>query len=105
VADYAVVPAALLSPVAYVLPYFELVIVPGMLIPTLRHASAVAALVLLVLFTLALGVNLLRGRGDLDCGCHLGGIPAPVSRALLARNVLFMLWVLPATSARAIDRS
>ena len=51
-------------------------------------AAAVGA-ALLVGYAVAIGVNLARGRRDLDCGCSFGRRGQPIAPALVARNALF----------------
>lgn len=48
--------------------------------------AGIAAAALLALYALAVGVNLARGRRDIDCGC--GGAPQALSAWLVARNVV-----------------
>src|SRR4051794_7025531 len=69
VADYRVLPPALVGPVAGVLPVVE--VVAGVLtFPTATRTVAVAVqAVCLVAFSAAVIVNLLRGRTDLSCAC------------------------------------
>lgn len=105
VANYGVLPPILVTPVAYALPYVELGAALGLLIPGTRRMAAVVALVLLAIFTCALIVNLLRGRRDLDCGCHFGGARTALSGGLVLRNGLLLLWIVPAASAEAVSRA
>ena len=58
-----------------------------------RGHSRYGALLLLVLYTLAMVINLARGRTDLDCGC--GGAATPLSGWLVARNGVLILCALP----------
>jgi hypothetical protein len=48
----------------------------------------VAAAMLLVVYAVAIGVNLLRGRRDIDCGCAGPASRRPIAWSLVARNVV-----------------
>lgn len=52
--------------------------------------SLVAAVVMFGIYSVAIGVNLLRGRREISCGC--GGVAGdqPISRWLVLRNLLLM---------------
>ncbi len=45
-----------------------------------------AAACLFALYSCAIGVNLLRGRREIDCGCFGPALRQPLSGALVARN-------------------
>ena len=63
-------------------------------------SAGYAAAALLVLYSLAIGVNLARGRREIDCGCFGPAARQPLSPALLVRNAalvaLALLAALPA---------
>jgi hypothetical protein len=46
---------------------------------------------LLVLFTGAIGINLMRGRTDIDCGCFGPALRQQLSGWLLLRNLFLMI--------------
>jgi hypothetical protein len=73
----------------------EVLVATGLLLPSLRALSASLAFVILLLYSAAIAINLLRGRRDIDCGC--GGLwgQQPLSAALLLRNAALMLCTLP----------
>ncbi|GBQ32071.1 MauE/DoxX family redox-associated membrane protein [Gluconacetobacter azotocaptans] len=76
-AAYRLVPVPLLDGAALAVVLLELgagAALAGVVFP--RVAGVTAAL-LFVVFALAMAVNLLRGRRDLDCAC--GGAPQPIS--------------------------
>jgi hypothetical protein len=54
---------------------------------TVQVAGAIAW-ALLVIFTIAIAVNLARGRRDIDCGCFPGGAKNHLSVSLVVRNLL-----------------
>lgn len=48
--------------------------------------GAILAIGLLTTYAGAIGVNLLRGRTQIDCGCHFGEGSGHISSALVVRN-------------------
>lgn len=84
---YELIPAALVRPIAYALPLVELLL--GVACLAQLPASYLGALVLFAVYTLAILINLARGRDSIDCGC--GGPPQPLSYALVLRNGLLLL--------------
>lgn len=85
---YDLLPASLVSPTARVLPIVEMAIVFLILIPATRPFAAFVASLLLTAYALAMAINLVRGRKDIDCGC--GGQPQVLSAWLLLRNVVLV---------------
>ncbi|MFK7830332.1 MAG: MauE/DoxX family redox-associated membrane protein [Congregibacter sp.] len=96
---YELLPKSFAAPVAAALPWFELAAGLLLLIPASRPIAGVVACGLLVIYAMAILVNLLRGRHDIDCGC--GGTAQPLSYWLVLRNGSMALTalaiVLPAT--------
>jgi len=68
VAGYRLLPAALAGPVAVLLVCIECALAICLLLAFSPAVGAGVAL-LLSLYALAITVNLLRGRADIDCGC------------------------------------
>lgn len=102
---YALLPAPLVRPFAWILPLLESLAAVTLVLTPTRITGGWLALALLALVTGAVVVNLLRGRTDVGCGC--GGIEdeQTLSWALVARNVLLALAGLAAlapTSARSL---
>jgi hypothetical protein len=95
---YELLPAALVGPAGAALMGAELVIAVTVLFS--RIASMAAAIVLAG-YTVAIAVNLARGRTDLNCGCMGPAASAPISGWLVARNVLLVATALAASSAPA----
>lgn len=93
VANYRLLPQVLVGPVTYALPPVEAAI--GILLPTGLFApwTEAAAAWLLVAFAVAMGINLLRGRRHIDCGCFQGTLKQPLSWTLVSRNALLALLV------------
>ena len=63
----------------------------ALLLPGVESAAALAAGLLLLLYSVAIGINLARGRREIDCGCGVAGARRPLSEALIARNVLLIV--------------
>lgn len=87
-ADYEILPSNLVAPASLILVLAEAAIVIGLVIPATRQAAAIAAIVLLAVYGLAIAVNLRRGRYAIDCGC--GGSGQGLSWFLVARNAILI---------------
>jgi len=85
-AAYQIVPAPLLRVSARTLPWIEMSLVFLLLIPFTRAFAASIAATLLVMYALAMAVNISRGRREIDCGC--GDKPQTLSVTLLVRNAV-----------------
>jgi hypothetical protein len=66
---YRVLPAALARRVAWLIPCIEITIAAALSWEPGRRLGVVSATLVLIAYGSGLGVNLLRGRRDLDCGC------------------------------------
>jgi methylamine utilization protein MauE len=69
-----------------------------------QPAALLAAVALLAVYAAAIGVNLVRGRRFIDCGC--GGAAQPLSGGLVVRNVALIavgMIALAAPSARSLS--
>jgi len=88
--SFELVPGRLLLPVAYFLPWFEIVIAAALILGVWARESAALATAMLAAFTLGLASVLVRGL-DVDCGCF-GGLfgESKVSWASIARNTVFI---------------
>lgn len=75
-------------PLAYLAACSELLVVIMLLLPATRSAGLLASAMLLLVYALAMGVQLAEGRRDLKCGCAGPASNATISPALLIRNVL-----------------
>jgi uncharacterized membrane protein len=71
---YGLLPVPLIAVCSLAVALAECVIGEALLLPAARPAVPLARLALLAIVTGAVGINLLRGRTDLDCGC--GGASA-----------------------------
>ena len=88
VANYRLLPAGLVAPFSLLLPFAELAAGLGILTMATRAPAAVLAATLLLLFGLAMAINLARGRRDIDCGCFKSALKQTISGWLIVRNLL-----------------
>lgn len=98
-ADYRLLPAGLVAGAARALIGAELGCVALLAWPASSAAGALAAIALLLLYALAIGINVARGHRRIDCGC--GGTPQHLSWALVLRNLALAGLALPAAVASA----
>jgi Methylamine utilisation protein MauE len=88
-AAYRILPIDLVEPVARILPALEAACALALLAPWTRSAGEFAAAGLLTVFALAMAVNLMRGRRDIDCGCGDPSRRQPLAWSLVTRNLTF----------------
>src|SRR5581483_3846048 len=69
VAAYRLTSERLSTAIARLLPVLELAVAVGIWITAARVAAALLGAALLVIYAAAIGINLARGRRDIDCGC------------------------------------
>jgi len=86
VQHYRLLPSALAKAAAALLVATEGAVGVALWVPALAAPAALAAFGLLSLYSAAIGINLLRGRRYIDCGCGRPGSVRPLSGALLIRN-------------------
>ena len=84
--DYQLVPARLLGAFALALPLVESAVAVGLIWPDTARAAGVAGAGLLGLYSGAIGINLLRGRRRIECGCFGPAARRELDEWLLARN-------------------
>jgi hypothetical protein len=102
--NYRVLPEFLVRPVAYALPPLEAAIALALLLEPTRRAGAVGAAALLVVFALAMAINLARGRVEIDCGCFAATLRQRISWALVGRNVALIALAALAMPAVTVAR-
>lgn len=85
-ADYQLLPDVLVRPIARMIPVAELMIAFALLVPAWRVYAALTAAGLMALYAAAIGINLWRGRRDIDCGCAGPDQAQPLRPVLLLRN-------------------
>lgn len=87
VRNYRILPEPLVKPTAWSLPPVEFVLGLALLAGYLPALSALAAILLLLVFAAAIAVNIRRGRADIDCGCHQSFLRQRLSPLLIVRNL------------------
>ncbi len=96
VAEYRLLPAALVRPVAVSLPVVEVAAGVLVLVPATRPVGAALAIALLLLFALAMAINVVRGRTEIDCGCFIGRQKERIGWPLVLRNLVLVVLAGPA---------
>ena len=88
VANYRLLPQPLAAPAAWMVVALEFLAALSLASGVRLVAGAALAIGLLCLFALAMGVNLARGRREIDCGCFQSGLRQRLSTGLIVRNLL-----------------
>jgi len=86
---YKILPEALLTPAAFILIALELMAAAMVLVPRARLAGFAVLAGLLLVYSAGIGVNLYRGRTDIDCGCNGPASRQQISGWLVLRNLVF----------------
>lgn len=76
---------------AFILPWLETSVGLFLIVGWQIKIFAVLSGILLLAFSFAIGINLIRGQNDLRCGCSGSLHHQKISRKLIARNLLLML--------------
>jgi hypothetical protein len=98
VEQYRIAPRWLARIAARILPPLELAAAAALVLPRSSSAGAVLGLCLMGLFTVAITVNLSRGRVSIDCGCG-GASGQQLSRGLVLRNLVVTVGLVVAWQA------
>jgi hypothetical protein len=103
--EYQVMPRALAGPIARIVPFAEVILGAGWLSGFRPQLIALSSAALLAVYTSAIGVNLLRGRIHIGCGCGVAGSSDDgdqLSSGLILRNTILIALALagaiPATT-------
>jgi len=105
VADYELVPPALVTPAALLVIAIELFVVAALLVSAWVPAGSIVAAAVLSVYAAAIGINLARGRDSIDCGCSGAALRQPISGWLVLRNLLLAgaaWWAGAAVAERAL---
>ncbi len=87
--SYQLFPVATITVTANVITGLEIITALSLWIPSIRPQGAWMASLLLTCYTLGMGINLLRHRRNLDCGCHLHSRDSqPITWFLVGRNLI-----------------
>lgn len=91
VEEYNLLPKHFVRPFAYWLPRVELAVGLMLLLGWRTQPVAIGSGMLLITFIAAMGINLLRGRHDLDCGCRGTRHRQKIGAGALTRNFFLLL--------------
>lgn len=95
VRDYGLLPEGMVSFFSVGQPFIEVALGISLAlawwIQVLRPISAFASILLLSLYSIAIGLNLARGRRSIECGCAGPGQRQELSGGLLLRNMALVL--------------
>jgi uncharacterized membrane protein YphA (DoxX/SURF4 family) len=102
IANYRLLPDALVAPAAALLPGVELLVAAGLLLG-FAPVAPMAAIALLLVFAAAMAINIGRGRRHIDCGCGHAGLRQQLGWSQVARNLVLATALLPALVAGRAD--
>ncbi len=91
--EYQVMPRILAGPLARIVPLAEIVLSIGWFTGFRPGLVATVSAILLAVYTSAIGINLLRGRIHIGCGCGVAGSAEgdhQLSSGLLLRNSILI---------------
>ena len=91
ISGYRLIPISLVWSAAALVIFAEFLAIISLLLmlPFLKYLAAV----MLVGYAIAIQINVVRGRTEIDCGC--GGQSLPISQSLVSRNLviaIFLAW-------------
>ena len=95
VANYRLLPQGLVRPAAWLVMGLEALVVLSLAGDCGLVWGAALATALLAGFAVAMAINLVRGRKEIDCGCFRSTLRQPLSVALVARNLVLGAVILP----------
>ncbi|WP_238321981.1 MauE/DoxX family redox-associated membrane protein [Komagataeibacter europaeus] len=91
IASYRLVPSSLVTVVAWAIALAETLAAAALLSGMATRPGGLLSLALIAVFTLAMGINVARGRTALSCGCMPGSDGEHLSWKLVARTALCAL--------------
>jgi hypothetical protein len=91
VVAYRVLPRRWAEVYGYCLPWLELCVGGMLVLGILPRVFAFVAAFLLISFLVAIGLNIMRRRTDLSCGCAGGSSQQKIGSMLLLRNLALLL--------------
>ena len=89
-ANYRILPEGLNRQAVYLIPVIEIMTGVALLIPATAQLASFSAGGLLCIYIAAIGINLLRGRRTIDCGCGGPAQKQTISEWMIVRNVLLL---------------
>ena len=101
-ANYRILPEGLNRQAVYLVPVIEIMTAVALLIPATAQLASFSAGGLLCIYIAAIGINLLRGRRNIDCGCGGPAQKQTISEWMIVRNgVLLLLAFIAGSQAEA----
>ena len=101
--NYQILPFVVSNFVAMVLPWLELFVGLALIVGVLRFESSLILSVLLLVFIIALSINLFRGV-DIDCGClTLSGEGRSIGWVSVIEDVLLLIAALIVAHRARLD--
>ena len=90
--NYQLLPTTLVAPASFLIPLLEALLGVGWLSGFLTSVTATISVALLGIYAMSMGINLLRGRVHIGCGCGLSTASdeQPLSLSLIFRNIVLM---------------
>lgn len=101
IANYRLLPRWMVGPVAALLAPAEMILAILLLSAQARPWPALAAMAFLALFAAAMAINIERGRDHIDCGCGESFLRQTLNWALVARNCLLAVLLVPSLAMAA----
>ena len=89
-ANYRILPESLARQGVYLVPVAEIMTGAALLFPATARLAAFLAGGLLCIYVAAIGINLLRGRRNIDCGCGGPAQKQTISEWMIVRNGLLL---------------
>ena len=87
--NYKILPGALVNISALMMPWIELLCGVALVIGVWKRSSAAIITAMLVVFIIAISINLARGNA-IDCGCFGGGPPKSAEERLYDMKVVIV---------------
>ena len=88
--DYRLLPRIVIRPMAFCIPVLEVASSAAILFSVSAQIAGATIAGLLGLYAMAIGINLIRGRRDIDCGCGGYGATQHLSVWQVLRNLLLI---------------
>ena len=88
---YQIIGSAWIAPAGAALVLAEIGVAAALVLSPNARVGATGAAVLLLLYSFGIGLNLARGRRDIDCGCLGPSARSPLSGGLLVRNGVLII--------------
>lgn len=104
VTDYELLPKWLVAVAAPLLAAAELVLAVLLLAPLTTVAAAWGVKALLAIYTVAIAVNIVRGRAHINCGCSGFLEKTELSGGLIVRNGILILLLTVLTQFSSIQK-